>query len=85
MPVFTHETWMLSIQPRYAMRPTACISSTSRKVGPRRALLLQEDRRRHVHERQRHELGEAAGLLLQVARAHEVAGDVHRALDGART
>ena len=67
--------------PRYAMRPTACISSTSRNVGPAARLPLQEDRRRHVHERQRHELGEAAGLLLQRAGAHEVAGDVHRPLD----
>ena len=47
------------------MRPTACMSRHSRNVGPRRALLLQVDRRRHVHERQRHELGEPAGLLLQ--------------------
>ena len=34
-----------------------------RRAAP--GLALEEDRRGHVHERQRHELGEAAGLLLQ--------------------
>ena len=52
-----------------------------RRAAPR--LALDEDRRGHVHEGERHELGEAAGLLLQLAGAHEVAGDVHRPLDGA--
>ena len=37
-------------------------------------LALQVDRRGHVHERQRDELGEPARLLLQGAGAHEVAG-----------
>ena len=37
-------------------------------------LALDEDRRRHVHERQRHELGEAAGLLLELTRAHADGG-----------
>ena len=41
-PVFTHDTWMLSIQPRYAMRPTACMSSTSRNVGPLRAFFCRK-------------------------------------------
>ena len=45
------------------------------------SLVLQEDRRGHVHERERHELGEAARLLLQRAGAHEVAGHVLGALD----
>ena len=51
--------------------------------GPTARPLLEVDRAGHVHERERHELGEAAGLLLQRPRAHEVAGDVHRALDRA--
>ena len=38
MPHFTHEACTLGIVSRYAIRPTACINSTSRKVGPRRAL-----------------------------------------------
>ena len=50
-----------------------------RRAGP--GPVLEEDRGRHVHERERHELGEPARLLLQVARPHEVAGDVDRALD----
>ena len=38
---------------------------------------------RHVDERQRHELGESAGLLLQRPGAHEVPGPVTRLLDRA--
>lgn len=40
-PVFTQEAWMCSIAPAYAMRPTACTSTTSRQVGPRRAPRLR--------------------------------------------
>ena len=36
-PAFTHETWTFSIHGWSASRPTACISSTSPNVGPRRA------------------------------------------------
>ena len=52
-------------------RATACTTTTSSKVGPLRALAAQRDRRLVGHERQRHELGEAARLALQVARTRE--------------
>ena len=40
--------------------------------GPLARAALQVDRRLHVHERQRHELGEAAGRGLQLADAQQV-------------
>ena len=40
-PAFTQETWMFSIHGCSASRPTACISSTSPKVGPGRARPLR--------------------------------------------
>ena len=46
-------------------------------------LALDEDGRRHVHEGERHELREAPGLLLEIACAHEVPGDMHRPFHGA--
>ncbi len=46
-------------------------------------LVLEVDRGGHVHEGQRHELGEAARLALQGPGAHHVAGPAHRVLDRA--
>ena len=42
MPHFTHDACTLSMEPRYAIRPTACINSTSRNVGPVRALCCKK-------------------------------------------
>ena len=42
---------------------------------------LEVDRRLHVHERQRHELGEAAGGGLQLADAQQVPRPVARMID----
>ena len=42
---------------------------------------LEVERRGHVHERERHELGEAAGLGLQGPGPHQMAGDVDRRFD----
>ena len=50
-----------------------------RRAVPRQA--LERDRRLLVHERQRHELGEAAGVALQVADREHVARLVDRRLD----
>ena len=81
MPALTHDTWMLSIQPRYAMRPTAWIEQHLAEGRARAATrCCRKIGRRHVHERERHELGEAARLLLQLTGAHQVPRDVHRAL-----
>src|SRR6266851_1210429 len=58
-------------QPRYGVH--------QHRLAPGRAaagMALEVDRRLHRHERQRHELGEPAGLRLQCADAHEVAGPV---------
>ena len=48
---------------------------------PLARLPLEVDRRLHVHERQRHELGEAAGALLQRAHAQQVPRPVPVAVD----
>ena len=40
-PIFTHEAWMFGTSGCSARRATACISSDSRNVGPRRALPLR--------------------------------------------
>ena len=72
---------MLGMTGSSTSRATACISTASRKVGPLRALPLEVDRRLHVHERQRHELGEAAGALLQLAHAQQVPRPVPVAVD----
>ena len=44
-------------------------------------LALERDRRLGGDERQRHQLGEAAGVLLQVADAQQVARPMHRPVD----
>ena len=54
-----------------------------RRPAARRALVI--DRRLHVHERQRHELGEAAGAHLQVAHRHEMPRPMRRARPHGRT
>ena len=64
-----------------ASRATACRSSDSPNVGPERARPLQPHRRLHVHERQRHELREAARPLLLRARPQQVARPVLGRLD----
>ncbi len=46
--------------------------------GTSARLTLQEERRAHVDERQRHELGEAAGFSLDVAQHHQVSRPVER-------
>ena len=54
------------------------------RLAPGRAAArpaLQIDRRLHVHERQRHQLGEAAGLGLQRADAQQVPRPVVRLID----
>ena len=48
-------------------------------------LALEVDRGGHVHEGQRHELGEAAGLALEVPGAHHVAGPAAPAAPPSRT
>ena len=48
---------------------------------PRAGLALQEDRRGHVDEGQRHELGEAAGAPLDLAQHLEVVGPGARPVD----
>ena len=50
--------------------------------GAASSLALQIDRRCHVDKRQRDELGEATGTLLEITRADEVPRPVHRILDG---
>ena len=65
-PIFTQQTWMLSI---VAVVGDARDGVHQQRLAEGRAaprLALQVDRRGHVHERERHELGEAAGLFLQV-------------------
>src|SRR5437588_4924972 len=51
--------------------------------GPAPRLALQVDRRRHVHEGEGHELGEASRLLLEGPGANHVSGPVHGPLHGA--
>ena len=80
-PVFTHDTWTLSIQPRYAMRPTACISSTSRNVGPGRALPCRKIGVAMCTNGSGTNSVKPPVSCCSVAGAHEVAGDVHRPLD----
>ena len=80
-PIFTQDVWMLVISGCSASRATACISTASRKVGPWRAMPAQVHRRFHVHERQRHEFGEAAGLCLQVAQRQQMPRPGDRPLD----
>ena len=63
---------MLVISGCSTSRATACISTASRSVGPLRAMPAQIHRRFHVHEGQRHEFGEAAGLRLQVAQHQQM-------------
>ena len=62
-------------------RDAAWTTTTSSKVGPLRARPAQRDRRLVRDERQRHELGEAAGLALEVADGEQVPGLVPRLLD----
>ena len=64
-PSFTHDTWMLGITGCSASRATACISIVSRIGRTLARAAFQVHRRFHVHERQRHEFGEAAGARLQ--------------------
>ncbi len=52
-----------------------------RRTAP--SLVLQVERCRHVHERQRHELGEPTGLALKSPGAHHVACPVHGLFDRA--
>ena len=49
--------------------------------GARPGASLQEDRRLHVHERERDKLGEAARPLLLLPQANEVARPAPRAFD----
>ena len=54
------------------------------RLAPGRPLAraaLEKDRRLHVDERQRHQLGEAAGRRLQLADAQEVPRPVARVVD----
>ena len=71
-PSFTQDTWMFGISGCSTSRATACISTVSRNVGPLRRAALEVKRRLHVHERQRHELGEAAGARLEIADVQQV-------------
>ena len=84
-PSFTHEAWMLrdAADAARAAPPRASAAPRGGRPAARRPFAL--DRRLHVHERQRHELGEAAGLALQLAHGEQVPRPVHAAPRRGRT
>ena len=72
---------MWSMRPCSSSRATACTARFSRTVGPGPGDAGEVDRRVVVHERQQHELGEAAGLVLQRGQRAQVADPVRRGVD----
>ncbi len=84
-PSFTHEHWMLRMRPCSSSRAIACTAAVL-EVGRARARQAGEvDRRVEVHERQRHELGEPAGLVLDAREQPQVRRPSARACRRGRT
>ena len=82
-PSFTHDAWTLGMSVAVGDAGDGVHEQRLAEGRAPAGLALQVDRRRHVHERQADELGEAAGLLLQVAGDDEVPGPRPGLLDRA--
>ena len=80
-PSFTHEAWTFSIHGWRTSRADGVHEQRLAEGRPAAREALEVDRRLHVHERERHELGEAARAPLQVADPEQVPRHVHGPLD----